>query len=163
MAATQIKNDKKIYKIAGLQRENQAHASLAAPHSLGSPLTTWDPKHKWVCRSNLQNYHYMAIHHLFILSVEKLLTFCEIGADIPSIALVIWSTLEMYGLKRKTLFFMLDNYREHGLIVQELQALFSAAGIPFNVCDKRLYCGRHKLYLAAQEVSDRCDCCTNEF
>ncbi|KAJ8096164.1 hypothetical protein PM082_000072 [Marasmius tenuissimus] len=144
MAVTLIKNDKKIY------------------NQIASPMTVsighWAPGTGQSARqSRRTTFLGITINYMGPQAqvVEKLLTFCEVGADIPSIVSAVWNTLEVYGLKHKTLFFMLDNHRQHDLIVRELQALFSAAGIPFNVRDKRLHCGRYKLYLAAQEFTRR--------
>ncbi|KAJ8074097.1 hypothetical protein PM082_012389 [Marasmius tenuissimus] len=95
-------------------------------------------------------FHYITIHGQL---AEQLLNFCEVKADVISMAEAILQTLELYGLESKTIYFMLDNGGKNDLVLKELQRRYIARGRGGPTVYVRLRCVRHAIYQAAREFA----------
>ncbi|KAL0058408.1 hypothetical protein AAF712_014919 [Marasmius tenuissimus] len=97
--------------------------------------------------------------------VERVLNFCEVKFDNSAVTNAIFKTVEMYKLKTKTVYFVLDNDPKSDLVVKELQMRYTVTGTSFNILRLRLKSVEHSLHQAAQQlarglspkISDRVD------
>ncbi|KAL0578908.1 hypothetical protein V5O48_003099 [Marasmius crinis-equi] len=84
---------------------------------------------------------------------QRLLNFCEVNADVASMADAVLQTLKMYGLEDKTVYYLLDNDPENDLVIKELQRYQTRGRALVNLRNSRLRCGRHTIYQAAHQFT----------
>ncbi|KAJ8074693.1 hypothetical protein PM082_022271 [Marasmius tenuissimus] len=85
--------------------------------------------------------------------VERVLNFCEVKSDNSAITDAILKTVEMYELKTKTVYFMLDNDPKSDLVIKELQMRYADTGASLNIHRFRLKSVEHSLHQAAQQLA----------